>query len=392
MSTRISRRLRLPTRRAWTWFAEVLAIYTAIAANFATQGYFLRVGTTAAVGWWKAFLASAPTWYSWACVTPVIVLLARRYRFEAGRWPRAALAHAGGILLVAPLQVSLMYGMELAVAALSPRLWTVDRLLAFTGRFFLAGSMDVVQMYAVIAGICAALDYYRLARQRELRERALEARLAQAELQALRMQLHPHFLFNTLNAISALMHRDVVAAERMVALLADLLRASLDSGTAHEVPLRQELDLLARYVEIEQVRFSDRLTVRFDVAPDTLDAAVPKLILQPLVENALRHGIAPRAAPGEVVVRSGADGATLRLSVRDDGVGLPRGRRGPPREGVGLGNTRARLAQLYGGSASVALLEPPTGGVEVALALPLRRLACGDAGEERPLTAAGAAR
>ncbi len=379
------------TRRSWVWFAKVLAVYAAIAANFATQSFVLRLGMRTAVPWWKEFFSTAPTWASWALVTPLIVLLARRHRFEAGRWPRTLLAHAAGVLLVAPLQVSLMFALELAVAAVSPRWWTVERLLASAGRFYLANSIDVIQMYAVIAGICYTLDYYRRFRARELRERELEARLAQAQIQALRMQLHPHFLFNTLNAISALMHRDVEAAERMVTLLGDLLRASLDSGSAQEVPLRAELELLGRYLEIEEVRFSDRLTVRFDVDRETLDAAVPSLILQPLVENALRHGIAPRALPGEVRIGARAGDGMLRLSVRDNGVGVGRAGRGGPVEGVGLGNTRARLQQLYGETAGLELTEPPGGGFEVRVTLPLRRLATVSTSAERSLAATGTA-
>jgi LytS/YehU family sensor histidine kinase len=193
-------------------------------------------------------------------------------------------------------------------------------------------------------GVSHGIEYYRRFRERELRASQLETRLAAARLEALRAQLQPHFLFNTLHAISALMNRDVEAAERMLARLSDLLRLTLDSAGEPMVPLKRELEFLAGYLEIEQTRFADRLTVQMNVEPDALDAPVPSLLLQPLVENAVRHGIAPRATPGRIEIRARrADGA-LHIEIEDNGRGLPR----EMREGLGLSNTRARLEQLYG--------------------------------------------
>src|SRR5262249_40591374 len=182
----------------------------------------------------------------------------------------------------------------------------------------------------------------------ELKASQLEARLAQAQLQALKMQLHPHFLFNTLHAISALMRKDVEEADRMITRLSDLLRLTLENVGAQEATLRQELEILGRYLEIEQRRFGDRLQVKMEIEPETLDARAPNLILQPLVENAIRHGIAPRSAPGLIEIRASRAGDKLELQVRDNGVGLPTDHREPIKEGVGLANTRARLEQLYG--------------------------------------------
>jgi LytS/YehU family sensor histidine kinase len=189
------------------------------------------------------------------------------------------------------------------------------------------------------------------------------------------MQLNPHFLFNTLHAISALVHKDVEAADRMIARLSDLLRYALESTDAQEVPLRQELGFLNRYLEIEQTRFGDRLTVRLDIAPETLDALVPNLVLQPLVENAIRHGIEPRAKPGRIDLRARRENGRLKLEVCDNGVGLPSGR--IPEEGVGLSNTRARLQQLYGEGHCFELGDAPGGGLMVSVELPFR--AAGDA-------------
>src|SRR5256886_9309459 len=186
------------------------------------------------------------------------------------------------------------------------------------------------------------------------------------------MQLNPHFLFNTLHAISSLMQKEVEAADQMITRLSDLLRYALESTDAQEVPLRQELDFLERYLEIEQTRFGDRRAVRVDVAPDTLDALVPNLVLQPLVENAIRHGIEPRSQGGRIELRCRCDNGRLLLVVRDNGVGLsPNGKL---EEGVGLSNTRARLEQLYGEQHSFAFSEAPGGGLTVRLELPFRVL------------------
>ncbi len=205
-------------------------------------------------------------------------------------------------------------------------------------------------------------------RARELAASRLEGQLAQANLQMLKMQLHPHFLFNTLNAISSLMHRDVEAADRMIVRLSDLLRMALEKDDRHQVRLESELEFLHRYLAIEQIRFRDRLKVDIDVEPVCLSAQVPRLILQPLVENAIRHGIAMRSAAGRLAIRARRRGARLDLSVADDGPGLPPNR--PLRPGVGLANTQARLAQLYGGDGSLELVDGEGGGFEVVVEIP----------------------
>ncbi len=186
------------------------------------------------------------------------------------------------------------------------------------------------------------------------------------------MQLHPHFLFNTLHAIWTLMHKDVETADRMLARLSDLLRITLENSGMQEVPLKQELAFLEPYLEIEQTRFGDRLSVQLDVEPDTLDALVPNLLLQPLVENAIRHGIAPRAAGGRIRISAKRENAKLRVQVRDNGAGIPESEREVLKEGVGLTNTRARLQQLYGAGHRLELHNAVDGGLEVTLELPFR--------------------
>ncbi len=196
----------------------------------------------------------------------------------------------------------------------------------------------------------------------------LQTRLAQAQLQALRLQLNPHFLFNTLNAITALVHTDPHAAERMIMGLSELLRISLGSVGEQEVPLSRELEVLEHYLDIQQVRFADRLQVQYAVAPETERALVPNLLLQPLVENAIKHGIAPRAASGRIVIVARRNNGALLLEVSDDGTGSSNGT--PTGEGVGLRNSRERLRSLYGDDHRFDAAPQPAGGYRVVIELP----------------------
>jgi LytS/YehU family sensor histidine kinase len=213
-------------------------------------------------------------------------------------------------------------------------------------------------------------SYHLQARARE----RLEARLARAQLEALELQLHPHFLFNTLNAITALITQEPRSAERIVSGLSELLRFSLSRAGEQEVTLERELDLLGRYIDIQVVRFPDRLRVDLDVDPDVMTAMVPSMVLQPLVENAIRHGIAPRAAGGRVEVRAQREGDTLRLTVRDDGLGAAAKGSGDGRGGVGLANTRARLQHLYGDQQELRAGPLESGGYLVTIDIPFHMM------------------
>jgi LytS/YehU family sensor histidine kinase len=228
-------------------------------------------------------------------------------------------------------------------------------------------------MYWIIVSVVQALTYYRRSQERERTAVELEARLAQARLQALRMQLHPHFLFNTLNAISTLVHKDPKAADEMIGNLSELLRVALDTSDQEQVTLRQELDFLNRYLEIQQVRFGERLRVTRQIDAAALDAHVPALILQPLVENAIRHGIEPVAAPGSIAIVAQREGQMLHLTVRDSGAGAANAKEHQP--GIGLTNTRARIQELYGTEARLLLNTASEGGWSVNLEIPFREKA-----------------
>ena len=229
--------------------------------------------------------------------------------------------------------------------------------------------------YALLLGIAHLVLYYRRYREREQAAEQLARGLTEARLQALKMQLQPHFLFNTLNAISALIPAEAKPARRMLARLGDLLRTTLEHEETQEVTLREELAFLEPYLEIEQARLEDRLTVVMNIAPETLDARVPHLILQPLVENAVRHGIATRIEPGKVEISTSRapDDRFLHLEIKDDGRGVNRDHEVTPRRGVGLTNIRSRLEQLYGNEHRFKLENQAAGGVLVHISLPFRR-------------------
>jgi LytS/YehU family sensor histidine kinase len=222
--------------------------------------------------------------------------------------------------------------------------------------------------YGTLIVLGRAAHYFALLKTRQVQASELEARLTRTHLQLLRMQLQPHFLFNTLNTVAELVHTDPDTADQMITRLGRLLRLSLDHAGHQVVPLRQEIDFLRMYVEIEQVRFQDRLQIVWNVAPDTLDAAVPTLLWHPVLENAIRHGVTPLAGRGRIAIASHRQGDDLVLEIRDNGIGLPPG--GVPREGVGLRNIRERVGQLYGSKAHFTLESAFGGGTVATLRLP----------------------
>lgn len=320
-------------------------------------------------GVWEALAQCLLSAYIWAALTPLVVSIARRCLPRRTRWiaPIGVLAGASLVLPVLhgtayQLLYPLLMGFPCVVSA---QLAALPQLLP------LSFPTHLVTFWAIV-GATWAVTYATLSRERELRASQLKTRLASARLEALKMQLHPHFLFNTLNGILPLVFRDGEAASRTVVRLGDLLRLSLQNETSDLLPLRKEIELLKVYLEIQQTRFQDRLTVELDIAPDVGDALVPNLILQPLVENAIKHGIAARPGAGRVEVRVRRDGdRRLSLVVWDDGPGPPlAGRRGGG-EGVGLRNTRDRLELLFADDHDFSFDGTPGRGCEVALSVPL---------------------
>jgi sensor histidine kinase YesM len=222
--------------------------------------------------------------------------------------------------------------------------------------------------FGLLVGMGQALLYHWRWREREWRAAQLESQLVKAQLQTLKMQLHPHFLFNTLSHIVELIHTQPKAAEQMLIRLSELLRLALDARTADEAPLRQELAFLQKYLDIEQLRFQDRLQVKLDIDPPTLDHPVPNLLLQPLVENAIKHGLAARPGVGLIEIETKLAANELQLQIRDNGSGVAEN--GQVHDGIGLSSTRERLAQMYGTQARLTLRNRASGGLEVAITIP----------------------
>jgi signal transduction histidine kinase len=295
---------------------------------------------------WRTLLAlNCAYWYLWAAFTPVIVRFSQRFRFEWQGLTRALAVHLPAVVVFSLGHIAAMGGVQWWLATAWGRSFSWWTEVQRTALQYFDWEM---MTYWTIVGLSHAVLYYRESRERALRESQLETRLIEAQLSALQQQLHPHFLFNTLHAISALMHRDVDAADRTLMRLSDLLRMSLENSAQQEIPLHAELDFLSKYLQIEQTRFADRLVVRFDIQPETLETLVPNLILQPLVENAIKHGIAKKAGPGHIDVSARRDGDKLLLEVRDDGVGLPTDAFTALQTGIGVSTTRARLQYLFG--------------------------------------------
>lgn len=345
--------------RRW---ALLFAAATAVALFFASRTYLTyNAYPDNDFSWAQSLAPALSSWYVWALLAPAILWLAARLPFDQGRRRRniALLLVAGFAFALGHSYTEHLLGEWIEFFPTRP-----------LGRNFFVNQFHYnVVTYWMIVGAANLLEYSRRSREREVRASQLEAHLADARLQALKMQLHPHFLFNTLHAITTLMHRDVDAAERMLARLSDLLRITLDSAGSQVVTLKEELEFLEQYLEIERIRFGDRLRIEMDVDPECLDAHVPNLVLQPLVENAIRHGIAPKAGPGWIGIKSRRIDGQLELVVEDDGRGLP-DPDAPPEPGVGLSNTRARLHQLYGNDHTIEITQSSTGGALVRLTLP----------------------
>ena len=298
----------------------------------------------------------------WALLTPLIMIVTRQIRDRTSSRPQWLAAHIGTFLILHVIDAS-AYSALTKIFAPEPR--PVLPLL------FTLATFNVVT-YSMIAVVTTALDYQDALRERGLRAARLEAQLALAQFQALRAQLHPHFLFNALNAISALIHKDATRADRMLARLSELLRLAIDTAATPEVRLIDEIEFVTRYLEIERMRFGDRLDVSVDLPVETYDAMVPNMLLQPLVENAVRHGVAPHPGPGRVEIEAARDGQRLGIVVRDTGSGMAAKTPNEERAGVGLRTTRERLEKLYGSAQELALVNVP-GGFETRVILPFRR-------------------
>ncbi len=322
----------------------------------------------------QALVAALFRLLPWTFLTPLIVWTSSTYTLERSTWKRSLWVH----LLVCALSFAIVG----AFAYLSPpapalirqdptELSRLNRETRTTAFVILRRITYQLPIFWGLVGVAHAIRFYERTQARQRRETELEARLAQARLQALRMQLNPHFLFNTLNSIASLVHEQP-QAEEMIEALSSLLRLTLNASDRQEVTLREELHFLDHYLLIEQIRFGDRLRVEKQIDAAALDTRVPILILQPLVENAVKHGIESQIAPGLVRITAERAGELLLLRVEDNGRGPAVSAKGALKEGVGLSNTRSRLNELYGDRASLRLAPGGTGGFLAEIQLPCR--------------------
>jgi two-component system, LytTR family, sensor kinase len=358
------------------WF-QIVGCWALVGLFFAGQD-FLRRGVAGRPIAWTYIIQS---WLSiiifWAVLTPFILRIVRRFPLRRGLLLKNLPVHLIISILIALVELIYFFLIDHLIS-------TPDVGIAFLAKLsYLFGvdfQFNLITYWALI-GLTLALDYYLKNQENELRAARLElsaaelkSQLASAQLSALKMQLHPHFLFNTLNAIVVLVRkgRNHEAVD-MLTGLSELLRYALENIGTQEVRLEQELEFIERYLEIEKVRFKDRLKVKMHIDKETLGAFVPNLILQPLVENALRHGIGQRSMAGIIEISASREDGMLNMRVRDDGPGLAGGTPAvTDGKGIGVANTRARLRQLYGEAHSFDLRNAETGGTVAAITIPFQ--------------------
>ncbi len=362
-------------KRRWLKWAIIVGFWTFFGLLNGTQVVVSVWMEGMHIPFWRLFGTDFLGWLIWIPATPIVLALGRRFPVERGTWWRVLPIHLATCVVISLAHAAFATFVYQILLPFGPPRQPRSFFEMLSGRAMSQFHLDLL-IYGATLGVSYAVSYYFRYREREFRASQLETQLAQAQLQTLKMQLHPHFLFNTLNGIAGLV-RDSrnKAAVDMLAGLSDLLRYTLENAGKQEVALKEELEFLELYLDIQQMRFSDRLKVEMHIEPEVLDALVPNLILQPLVENAIRHGVSRRAGSGVVGINARRNEGSLRISIYDDGLGLKRDDGAATVEGVGLSNTRARLAQLYGERQRFSLSEREGGGVEANLVIPFVRAA-----------------
>ena len=351
--------MRRLIKRYWKVACVIIGCWTFLALLFTPQTYLANLRSPAPLTWPQALVATLTLFYVWAALTPLVLWLGKRFSFERHTL-RNVVVH---LLLCGPVALLHIWLLQAVNALL--RWWSSSdhRQPPLWALLIGLGATNIMVYWGVVA-VSQAINYFRKYQERELR-------LSRAELQALRTQLHPHFLFNTLNAIAELVHSDPEVADRSIVRLSELLRFSLASEKTQEVTLKEEIDFLEKYLEIHKTLMRDRLNVRLSIDPETLDAAVPNMILQPLVENAIKHGISPRPAGGNIEVHARRLDDKLYVEITDDGLGMP-DEEADGQGGVGLINTRERLKHLYNDAHTFKLSSFPGRGVTIRISVPFR--------------------
>ncbi|HZS48857.1 MAG TPA: histidine kinase [Blastocatellia bacterium] len=353
------------SKRHWPILLAVVAVCT-VFAYLNALGIYLS--SNRGTPWGYTLFFELTNWYLYILLAPFVIRLCHRFRIDRENLTKTIIAHVPIALLF-----TIAHSVLLTVITNVP-VYGTRELLRFVKSGYPVLIFDFlfsVVVYVMILSLTHAMDYYKQYREEELTASELKAQLAQSQLQALKMQLHPHFLFNTLNSISALQMEDTDAAQKMTARLGDFLRLTLDNVGSQKVTLKQEMEFLSCYLDIERVRFGRRLTVNVNIEPDALDVSVPNLILQPIAENAIKHGIASQIAPGRIDISARVSDHSLKIEVSDNGPGL-RNNGTDPREGMGLTNTRERLERLYGRDYKFEMDNGAEGGLSVKLQIPIQ--------------------
>jgi two-component sensor histidine kinase len=348
----------------------IISIATILALIYSVRNALGSIAAGRPIDWEWGVAFEFTYWFVWAAYTPLVLWIADRFSPDRHSRSHFILGLLGLGIIIGFAQSATEWGVALGIEYL--RQVPADefaRRVKIAKRNIPLGTFGNLIIYSLIIGGHYGYQYYRGFRERQLRSAELETLLARADLQNLKAQLQPHFLFNTLNTISVLIRRDPLAANQTLVRLSDLLRMSLNNVGAQEVSLREEMNFLDGYLEIEATRFRDRLSVRRWIEPETLAAAVPTLILQPVVENAIKHGIARKPGTGTIEIAARRENANLRLEVSDDGPGIPKMQTD---KGMGLAITRRRLQQLYGAQCDFQMSERSEGGVQVTISIPFR--------------------
>ena len=346
----------------WKVYAFVFAAYTLYLLLKILQLYFLSMHSGHPIAWGEGIGLFALWGYLWAAITPLIIRLTKRFSLSGNFFLRNAFVQLLFGIIFGSLHraATVIFVLVFAPASIKVPADVVARTF-----YFLHFISDGLTDYFLILVIVQAIIYFRDTQEREFR-------LQQAELQTLKTQLHPHFLFNTLNAVSSLVISSPKAAQTTIAQLSDLLRLSLKDNHTQEISLKDELDFTRKYIQIQQTLLQERLAVEWDIQLDALDALVPSLIFQPLVEHSIRHGIAPRETGGCIRINAEQQTGMLALELIDDGMGLSAGEKSVNGHGIGLSNTQIRLQYLYGDAHEFALSESPMGGTTVKIKIPFR--------------------
>jgi two-component system LytT family sensor kinase len=370
-SSGISEPEAFASKRPWLIWVGSFAVWTLIAVANGTSIYQWKRSFGYAATWRGEITLPLVNFLIFAFFTPIIFYIAWRYPIQQNNWGRRTSLYLVGSLAFTVLHVVarvLVYPVNNPLTGHPSGIcWKL-----FQQLFLYNVADDIFYVYLPMVVIVHTFWYYQRFRDREFRTAQLEGQLTKANLQALKAQLRPHFLFNTMHSISALMLTDVRAADQMMSRLSDLLRMSLDNDGAQLTSLSHELEFVAGYLEIEKIRFGDRLNIVLDVAAETLDAQVPHLLLQPLVENAVRHGIAKVSKGGEIRMAATHEGDTLHLAISDNGPRLDNLDMFHGKGGLGLRATQERLQTLYGNRQTLEVRVSPHGGVEASIRIPFQ--------------------